>query len=226
MKIYNRPNLILKDDLGDTVGVYTYEYEARDAALIVGPGTYTLERPTGTYEGGSGPLGPTESAPTAPSALAAVAVSSTVISLSWTDNSDNELNFIVERSADGTTGWTVVKTVAPLTIITSDTNLTASTLYYYRVKVTNATGDSAYTSVASATTTAVVAPSTGIPTAIRNTIEGVYTIQPQDVNGWTTLVPNVNTQVYYIDYVNGNDATATPYAYNAFADMQNPRWLA
>jgi len=222
MKKYTRPSQILRDEQGDVVGVYAYEDQAVEAAKVVGPGTYTLTRPTGTYEGGSGPVMPAGGAPVAPSGLVATPISATAISLAWTDNSDNELNFIVERSDDGATGWTVVKTVAPLTIITSDTNLDAESQYYYRVKATNADGDSGYTAVANATTPAVVAPSTSIPAGVRAEIEGRFTIQPQDANGWTILTPNANTLVYYIDFVNGDDATATPYAYDAFADMQNP----
>ena len=222
MKKYTRPDLILKNENEDTVGIYRYEYQALEAAQQQGVGTYTLIRPTGTYEGGSGPLGPTEAIPTAPSGLTATAVTSTSISLGWVDNSNNELNFIVERSADGTTGWTVVKTVPALGILTTDSALTALTQYFYRVKATNATGDSAYSNVANTTTLTATAPSVDIPTAIRNEIEGTFTVPAQDADGWTILTPNVATQVYYIDFVNGDDSTATPYAYNAFPDMQEP----
>ncbi len=53
---------------------------------------------------------------------------------------------------DGTTGWTQVAATSATTF--SDTGLTPSTAYYYRVIATNGGGDSAPSSVASATTQA------------------------------------------------------------------------
>lgn len=94
------------------------------------------------------------SAPSAPSGLSATAVSSSQINLAWTDNSGNETGFIVETSANGTTGWSTVTTTAANATSYSHTGLTASTAYYYRVKATNAYGDSSYTSVANDTTDA------------------------------------------------------------------------
>lgn len=91
-------------------------------------------------------------APFAPSALSANADSSTQITLSWTDNSADETGFKVERSADGITGWTEIATSAANASSYADTGLSAGTTYHYRVRATNAVGDSAYTSTASAIT--------------------------------------------------------------------------
>jgi len=93
-------------------------------------------------------------APTAPSSLSATANSSTQITLTWTDNATNETGFRIERSADGSTGWTQIATPAANATTFANTGLTASTTYFYRVRATNATGDSAYTSVANAATLA------------------------------------------------------------------------
>ncbi len=91
------------------------------------------------------------SAPAAPSNLAAGAVTSSQIDLGWTDNSDNESGFAIEQSPDGAT-WTPL-TVAPAgSTAISVKNLSASTLYYFRVRATNTAGDSSYTTSASATT--------------------------------------------------------------------------
>lgn len=90
--------------------------------------------------------------PNAPSDLVAVAVSSSQIDLSWTDNSLDETGFEVERSTNGTTGWVLVTTTAADATSYSDTHLPANTTRHYRVRATNADGDSAYTSVANATT--------------------------------------------------------------------------
>jgi hypothetical protein len=87
----------------------------------------------------------------APSGLTASATSTSAITLAWTDNSSNEDNFIVERSADPSFA-TVTSTVLPANTTTySDTGLNAGT-YYYRVKAVNSTDNSAYSNTASTAT--------------------------------------------------------------------------
>jgi CSLREA domain-containing protein len=91
--------------------------------------------------------------PAAPSGLTATAVSSSKIDLQWTDNATDETAYTVERSLDGTTGWTeLTSTLAAGTTGYSDTNLQPGTTYYYRVKATNSAGSSDYSNDATATT--------------------------------------------------------------------------
>lgn len=92
--------------------------------------------------------------PTAPSGLAATPVPPTRINLSWTDNSDNEDGFKIERSPDGAT-WTQIDTVGANVTTYSNTGLTCDQTYYYRVRAYNTQGDSGYSNTASAM------PSTG-----------------------------------------------------------------
>ena len=95
--------------------------------------------------------------PAAPTGLAATAMSSTRIDLGWTDNSTNETGFIIERAPDnnGTAGtFTVLLTLSANSTSYSNTGLLAATRYWYRVRATNAAGQSAYTLSASATTLA------------------------------------------------------------------------
>lgn len=89
--------------------------------------------------------------PTAPSSLNAMALSQTQIRLDWTDASNNETGFKIERSTDGT-NFQSVGMVAMNVLIFTDSGLTANTAYTYRVKATNAGGDSAPSPTASATT--------------------------------------------------------------------------
>jgi hypothetical protein len=91
--------------------------------------------------------------PAAPSALTATAASSSQINLGWTDNATDESGFKIERSTDGTT-FTQVATVAANVATFSNTGLSVSTTYYYRVRAYNAGGDSAYSNTANATTPA------------------------------------------------------------------------
>jgi 3-mercaptopyruvate sulfurtransferase SseA len=78
-------------------------------------------------------------------------VSSSQINLSWTDNSNNETGFKVERSKNGR-GFSQIATVGANVTTYTDTGLKASTTYRYRVRAYNAGGNSTYSNIASATT--------------------------------------------------------------------------
>ncbi|MBN1670959.1 MAG: CotH kinase family protein, partial [Kiritimatiellae bacterium] len=90
--------------------------------------------------------------PAAPSSLAAAAQSSTSIRLTWTDNSSNETQFKVERSATGTSGWSQIATPGANATTYTDSGLGPATKHYYRVRASNSAGDSPYSNIASATT--------------------------------------------------------------------------
>jgi predicted phage tail protein len=94
----------------------------------------------------------------APSALTATAVSSTQIDLAWTDNSSNETGFEVYSSTTSGSGFTLLTTTAANATTYSNTGLSASTAYYYQVRAINASGETAFTSEATATTTSGTVP--------------------------------------------------------------------
>jgi len=112
-------------------------------------------------------------APVAPSELQIAAKTSSTITLSWTDNSDNETAFVVERSlTSASEEFTPIKTTAANAVSFEDTNLSSNTPYYYRVKATNAVGDSDYISVSGKTND--VAPTT--PSGLQITSKDAHTI--------------------------------------------------
>jgi hypothetical protein len=92
--------------------------------------------------------------PVAPGNLSAIAISSNRIDLAWSDNSTNEDGFAIERSADGV-NFSQITTVAANLTSYSNTGLTASKTYSYRVRAFSNAGFSGYSNVASATTTAL-----------------------------------------------------------------------
>ncbi|HEY3322391.1 MAG TPA: PA14 domain-containing protein [Planctomycetota bacterium] len=133
---------------GDTglAAATTYFYRIR-ATNAVGDSAYSNEASATTGD----------VAPAAPTNLAATAASSTQINLTWADNSNNENGFKLERKMGS--GGTYAQIAAPAANATSfgDSGLTPATTYFYRVRATNAAGDSGYSNEASATT-ADVAP--------------------------------------------------------------------
>jgi Galactose oxidase-like, Early set domain/Bacterial Ig domain/Glyoxal oxidase N-terminus/Fibronectin type III domain/Kelch motif len=97
--------------------------------------------------------------PAPPSTLTATAPSSSQINLSWTDNSNNEDGFRIEQcQGAGCTNFAEIATVGANVVNYSNTGLTASTTYQYRVRAYNSGGNSAYSNIASATTSPPTAP--------------------------------------------------------------------
>jgi len=91
--------------------------------------------------------------PAAPANLAATAISRTQINLSWTDNSDNETGFRVERCRNaGCTNFAQIAQIGSNTTTFADTGVNKNTTYNYRVRAFNAVGNSAYSNTASART--------------------------------------------------------------------------
>lgn len=84
--------------------------------------------------------------PEAPSGLIATSSVCDKIDLSWTDNSDNEEGFEIERNGS------VINTVNAGVTLYSDTDVSENTTYSYRVSAYNDAGNSDYSTTASATT--------------------------------------------------------------------------
>ena len=96
--------------------------------------------------------------PPAPGGVTATSISTSDIDLDWTDVA-GETGYRVERSADGTTGWTDVSgALAAGTITYTDDGLAGGTEYFYRIIAFSASGDSAPSTVVSATTDAPAPP--------------------------------------------------------------------
>lgn len=77
--------------------------------------------------------------------------------LSWTDNSDNETGFGIERSVDGGATFVKIGEVAANITTFDDPNLNPNS-YCYRVYAFNTYGNSAFSNVACATIANVINP--------------------------------------------------------------------
>ena len=84
-------------------------------------------------------------APVMPSNLTATSISQSRIDLAWSDNSNNEEGFRIQRSPTGKGSWTVIANVPSNTTSYSNTGLKSKTTYYYRVRAFNDVGNSAFT---------------------------------------------------------------------------------
>lgn len=94
--------------------------------------------------------------PDAPTNPDATAQSFSSILITWADVAD-ETGYRVERSDDGSTGWTNVSgNLAADTTSYLDEGLDPETQYFYRVVAFNANGDSDPSSVVDDTTSAVL----------------------------------------------------------------------
>ena len=109
--------------------------------------------------------------PATPGNLTASAAGSAQIDLTWSDNANDEDGFKIERSTDGV-NFSQVATAGANASSYSDSGLSASTTYYYRVRAHNGSGDSAYSNTANATTDSVGSATTMYVSAIVTGTQG------------------------------------------------------
>ncbi|MGK7313465.1 MAG: fibronectin type III domain-containing protein [Candidatus Longimicrobiales bacterium M2_2A_002] len=122
-------------------------------------------------DGGCSPYSTEASAttpPTAPTGLTATAVAADRIDLGWTDTSDTETGFRIQRSANGGV-FTTLATVGVGVTGYQDTTVALDTGYAYRVAACNAGGCSPYSSESLAATLPT-APSGLTATAAADTV--------------------------------------------------------
>jgi RHS repeat-associated protein len=133
--------------------------------------------------------------PTAPTNLAATAVSTTQIDLSWTDTSNNEASFKIERKTGSGGSYSQIATVGTNVVTFSNTGRTAGTIYFYRVRASNASGNSAYTNEASATTLVADTIAPSVPSGLTATAVSASQI---DLS-WTASSDNVGVVGYRVN---------------------------
>jgi chitodextrinase len=146
--------------------------------------------------------------PTAPSNLSATATSSSQINLAWTASTDNVgvTGYFVQRCAGSAcTSFAQVASLSGTTTIYSDTGLTASTPYSYRVQATDAAGNlSTFSNTASATTQS---SDTTPPTAPSN-LTATATSSSQINLAWTASTDNVGVTGYFVQRCAGSGCTS------------------
>ena len=143
---------------------------------------YTVTAVSASATSATSLLKPATTAFPAPSSLSATAVSSSQINLAWTDNSNSETSFIIDRATDAafSQGLTSTAVAAGVNVL-QVSGLAPLTVYYFRVRATNSYGVSAFSSTATATT------ASGGPSLAT---VGVYDESTTDQDGVTAGVQN------------------------------------
>jgi titin len=119
----------------------------------VGSWYYRVKATNGTNSSGYSNTISVATIPAAPSNLNAVGSSTLLaVNLTWTDNATTETAYMVERSGNSGSTWSVLTSTLPAnTQSYSDASVAPLTTYSWRVKATNASGSSGYSNTASAT---------------------------------------------------------------------------
>ncbi len=89
----------------------------------------------------------TPSPPTAPNNLDATSPSSGQARVTWSDRSNNETSFKIERSTSSSSGFSQIATVGANVRTYTDSDVTKGRTYYYRVRASNSGGNSSYSNV-------------------------------------------------------------------------------
>jgi hypothetical protein len=113
------------------------------------------------------PVGATDTRPpTPPTGLVASSAGAGQIDLSWANTSSTQTAVKIERST-GTEAFTQIAVAGASAVRYSDSGLSDSTTYSYRLRAANSFGDSAYSNTATATTT-TQPPSQVRPTLVQS----------------------------------------------------------
>jgi hypothetical protein len=154
------------------------------------------------------------------------------VDLGWQDNSDNESGFIIER-APVPGSFAVIDDVPAGTTTFTDTDVTETTPYKYRVKAYNALMESGYSNEVDVTTSLFTISAPGGLTAVLNTDptmvdlnwndnssnESGFKIQraPGDESTATSFIDIATVGVGITTYTDSDVDEATTYTYRVYA---------
>ncbi len=119
------------------------------------------------------------------------------VTLSWQDNSENELHFVIERSTDGENFAVIGQAAADATTYT-DNDVTDATKYYYRIKAVGDIKESIYTPIVEVTTPSLTATpdQATLPLPV-HLAEHVLLNNGKATLGWTGSANTFTYEVYF-----------------------------
>jgi fibronectin type 3 domain-containing protein len=138
------------------------------------------------------------SPPAAPTLLSSTAVTSTFVDLTWSDNSNNETGFTIDRSDDGGATWATVGSTQANINIFRDATVQPKWTYQYRIYAFNAGGPSALSNMITVVTPGEI-PQAPSNLRVASTTKNSITINWRD--------NSTNEQGFYIERSpNGTDS--------------------
>jgi chitodextrinase len=179
---------------------YSYRVRANDAAGNASAFSNVASATTQTA--------PDTTVPSTPTGLTATAASSSQINLSWTASTDNVgvTGYQVFRCLGAScTNFTLLNT-APSTTYT-DTGLTASTAYRYRLRAADAAGNLSANSAIATATTLAGPPDTTLPTAPAS-LTATATSSSQINLSWPAATDNVGVTGYRVERCLGSGCSS------------------
>jgi len=205
---------LVEDEILNSTGSY------RGVAPQTDTGWWIMQAVAFKAANGGGGGGGDTSPPTAPGALTATVASSSQINLTWSASSDNVgvTSYLLER-CQGASCTTFAQIATPTTTSYSDSGLSASTSYTYRVRATDAAGNlSGYSAVATATTSSSGGGGGGgdtdPPTAPSGLSAGALSGSQIGLS-WSASMDNVGVTGYLLERCQGASCTA-------FAQIASP----
>lgn len=152
--------------------------------------------------------------PAAPSNLGATVfkTQSNYVELTWSDNSNNEDGFGIERSTDGIS-FTAMDSVSTDIVTYQDYNLSPLTTYYYRVFAYNSTGNSDNSNEVQITTDQTIGFAENKHLKVK--------IYPNPAQNHLTIFTTENIQVFLSDFTGRVVLVAEISATNQMVDISN-----
>lgn len=182
-------SFLTKSNISGHVGVYHLITKAADGcpSLPSNEVHVTISTPVGI---------------TAPSNLQGEVTTPGSIQLFWQDNSNNETGFELQRGTTNGGPYAFYKLLDEDAIAFEDTGLTPNTTYYYRLRATNTTQRSDYTTQLAVT----ISTDTEPPTPPQNLVVSTNTVNSVTLS-WSPSTDNGGVQAYYV--YNGTTPIAT-----------------
>ena len=158
---------------------------------------------------------------TAPSDLVSTTLGISQIQLSWTDNSDNETGFEIQRSDSLNIYYTIIDTTAANETSYLDSNLVANTHYYYRIRGINDTNNSEFSNE---TDTSTLTLFSEIAVSLLGGFNGDAAWGDYDNDGDLDVMLSGSTDgtsdgIYTALYKNEGSGTFTPQDINLFKQL-------
>jgi len=162
-------------------------------------------------------------APVAPTVLNSNPINNTQINLNWTDNSNNEDGFKIERKTTVSGTYSEIAQVGPNIAAYNSTSLAGGTQYCYRVRSYNTAGNSTYTNESCNTTfpDAPSAPLNLVASLIQNplSVELTWTDNSTNEDGFIIEKETLTDAFVVIDTVGAGinifqDLSVTNLTYN------------